>query len=156
MTAAANVTYIRSQQQEDIDDLAGTYRRLMADQSTVDAFVAGSSDEVLECRTRGHRWPFRRTRDGFTGFDDGTGLLINREKCRCCGLVYRVEYWEAIRVSRGHHRYVRVDVKPEYDDGYLAPAGQGYMTRRQIDEALMTASIGTKPLAAIKKAAQGK
>ena len=156
MPKSATVTHLRSIQGEQQDTNAGY---VAADQDTVDEFIHGATDKILECRMRGHRWPFKRARSGFSGFDEGTGRLINREKCGCCGLAWRVEYWEAVRSGKGY-RYERIATQVEYDKpakgkpSYLAPSGKGHITRRQIDETLMTQSLKGMNLTAVKKAAK--
>jgi hypothetical protein len=125
---------------------------------TVLDYVTSASDEVLECRVRGHRWPFAKKRNGFTGYSLSTNLFLNRERCKCCGLAYRLEYWEVTRVSKGHTKFERVAVELEYQNdengnSYLLEPGHGYMGRKQIDEAVMTMSLSNVTVSELKKQA---
>lgn len=126
--------------------------RLVASPDAVQAYVETANDDVLECRVRGHRWPFTKKRKGFTGYSLSTNLFVYRVRCRCCQLVERVEYWEAKRAGKNHTLFERVAVELDYsvvgDDGqrYLLDKGEGHMSRRQLDEAVMTMSLAAKDL----------
>ncbi|WP_224392843.1 hypothetical protein [Pseudonocardia sp. ICBG1293] len=147
---------VRSIQGEQADR-AGVVRPRASDDD-VDAYVDGVSDEVLACRERGrHLFPtIRQAGIHFTGVDE-TGLLLRRLRCGCCRLAVKVEKWEGAQVG-GRTRFRRVASNLEYRVGvdgeqYLAPAGSGFMTPRQVGDSVASKALSGSTLAAVQRAA---
>lgn len=130
-----------------------------ASEDDVDLYVDRVSDEVLACRERGrHLFPtIRQAGIFFTEVDDD-GLFVRRLTCTCCLLAVRVERWEGVR--RGNRtRFARVASNLEYRVGtngelYLAPAGRGHMTPRQIGDSVASKALAGQTLTALRKAAR--
>jgi hypothetical protein len=129
-----------------------------ASEEDVDLYVDRVSDEVLACRERGrHLFPtIRQAGIQFTDVDRD-GLFVRRLTCTCCGLAVKVEKWEGVR-RRGGTRFGRVGSHLEYQtgpdgQGYLAPAGRGHMTARQIGDSVASKALQGQSLAALRKAA---
>jgi hypothetical protein len=134
---------------------------IRASEEDVDLYVDRVSDEVLACRERGrHLFPtIRQAGIQFTDVDRD-GLFVRRLTCTCCGLAVKVEKWEGVR-RRGGTRFSRVGSNLEYRtdaDGqsYLAPAGRGHMTARQIGDSVASKALQGQSLAALRKAATRK
>ena len=130
-----------------------------ASDSDVDQYVDRVSDEVLACRERGrHLFPtIRQAGINFTGVDDD-GLLLRRLTCTCCQLAVKVEKWEGFRGAGRRTRFRRVASNLEYRTGpdgqtYLAPAGRGHMTPRQIGDSVASKALSGQTLAALRRAA---
>lgn len=157
MTQAARVLPFRSAQQEQIEDTTPRERHIASD-VTIAAYVEHASDEVLECRIRGHRWPFTSKPDGFDDYDPATKLFINYTRCRTCKLVWRKEWWQCIGARRGHLEFELVATEPDYKrnpetgEQYLV-TGEGYMPRKKIHAAVMKAAFSNKTAAELRKAA---
>lgn len=118
----------------------------LADEGDVDQYVQRADERVLDCRQRGHSFPpSRRNVMDFTDVDE-SGLLIRRVRCGCCNLADRVEKWD-VRERRGVvTRCVLVSATIHYRtdlDGrtYLAPSGQGRMTRRLVRNSVVTSAF---------------
>ncbi|WP_344411694.1 hypothetical protein [Pseudonocardia ailaonensis] len=130
-----------------------------ASEDDVDLYVDGVSDEVLACRERGrHLFPtIRQAGIHFSEVDD-EGLFIRRLACTCCLLAQRVERWEGVRRG-GRTRFARVASSLVYLTGlngevYLAPAGRGHMTARQIGDSVASKALAGQTLTALRKAAK--
>lgn len=125
----------------------------------VDTYLSKASDDVLVCRERGrHLYPsVSKTGVRFTAVTDD-GLLVRQVFCESCGLAERREFWETI--GRGQNiRYVRLDTTVVYHQGpngqtYLAPAGQGRMTPRMIQSAIVSQAMSGMSVAKVKAAAK--
>ncbi|WP_226360755.1 hypothetical protein [Pseudonocardia sp. ICBG1142] len=155
-SAPASASVVRSIQGEQAARSAGVRPR--ASDDDVDAYVDGVSDEVLACRERGrHLFPtIRQAGIHFTGVDE-TGLLLRRLRCGCCRLAVKVEKWEGAQVG-GRTRFRRVASSLEYRVGadgeqYLAPSGAGFMTPRQVGDAIASKALSGATLAALQRAA---
>ena len=122
------------------------------DQGEVDEYVSQASEAILECRERGRHF-YPKTRPGaplvFVDVTDN-GLLVRELECTICGCAVRVELWEAVRRGRAT-RYRPVANHTTYrrnpnGDQYVAPAGRGRMTAKQVREALATSAMqGVRP-----------
>jgi hypothetical protein len=130
---------------------------IRASDEDVDLYVDRVSDEVLACRERGrHLFPtIRQAGIHFTEVDD-EGLFVRRLTCTCCQLAVKVERWEGVR-QRGRTRFHRVASNLEYRTGpdgqtYLATAGRGRMTTRQIGDSVASKALEGQTLAALRKA----
>lgn len=130
-----------------------------ASDEDVDLYVDRVSDEVLACRERGrHLFPtIRQAGIHFSGLDE-SGLFVRRLTCTCCRLATKVEKWEAVRSGR-RTRFHRVASTLDYsadENGqkYLAPAGRGHMTPRQIGDSVASKALAGQSLAELRKAAQ--
>lgn len=148
---------IRSIQGEQAERSTST--RVRASDDDVDAYVDGASDEVLACRERGrHLFPtIRQAGIHFTGVDD-TGLLLRRLRCGCCRMAVKVEKWEGLQIG-DRTRFRRVTSTLEYrtsDDGqtYLAPTGTGFITPRQVGDAIASQALSGTTLTALHRAAE--
>lgn len=160
MTSAATVLPFRSTQQEFLEETTQRVRHIASD-VTIGAYVEKASDEVLECRLRGHRWPFTRNPDGFDDYDPATDLFLNYTQCKCCKLVWRKEWWQVTGAKRGHLNFELVATQPDYSrnpasgEQYLT-TGEGYMPRKKIHAAVMKAAFTTQTVAQLRKAAINK
>lgn len=126
------------------------------DEGDVDLYVDEASPEVIECRERGrHLWPStREVGIVFTDVDD-LGLFVRRLKCKCCGLAYRNEKWDAVKRG-GTWRYVLVGANVVYKTGakgeqYLAPAGRGHLTSKLVKSSLASKALSGESPAAMRK-----
>lgn len=126
------------------------------DNDDVDAYVDRMPDDVIACRERGRHLmpPIRQAGIRFTDVTDD-GLFVRVLQCTCCGLAYRVEYWEAYRVGR-ETRYRPVAAHLEYRDGpngerYLGPAGYGRMSSKQVKESVASKALAGVTMARIRK-----
>lgn len=144
---------IQGEQQQ---DAAGYVK---ASDEDVDLYVDGVSDEVVACRERGrHLFPtIRQAGIHFAEVDDD-GLFLRRLTCTCCELAVRVEKWEGARRG-GRTRFGRVTSTLEYKTGtkgevYLAPAGRGHMTPRQIGDSVASKALAGQSLTELRKAAK--
>ncbi|WP_093088323.1 hypothetical protein [Pseudonocardia oroxyli] len=141
---------IQGEQQE---DRQGYVR---ASDEDVDLYVDGVSDEVIMCRERGrHLFPTIQQAGIRFAEVDGDGLFIRRLVCTCCDLAVRVEKWEGARRG-GRTRFARVASSLEYRTGakgevYLAPAGRGHMTPRQIGDSVASKALAGQSLAELRK-----
>lgn len=133
-----------------------TAGRLRASDEDVDLYVDRVSDAVLACRERGrHLFPtIRQAGIHFTEVDE-TGLFVRRLVCTCCDLAVRVEKWEGVR-QKSRTRFSRVTSTLEYRTGtngeiYLAPAGRGAMTPRQIGDSVASKALAGESLTALRK-----
>ena len=160
MTARSNVHHLHEPFSIQGEQQASYDAPLWMDDGEVDKYVDSVSEKVLECRERGRHW-FPSIREAGMVFNDVTddGLLIRTLKCKCCGLVQRLEYWEV--VGRGKStRYVFVTARPDYSlvgaDGerYTAPPGGGRIKPRQIRNSLATAALAGQTVTAVRKAAK--
>lgn len=125
----------------------------------LDAYIATASDEILICRERGrHLYPTaRKAGVRFTAMTDD-GMLVRQVWCESCGLAERREFWQ----TRGRGtslRYERVDSKTVYHQGshgerYLAPAGQGRMSSKRVQGAIVSQALSGQSLASVKAAAK--
>lgn len=142
---------IQGEQQKDTD-------LVRASDEDVDLYVDHVSDEVLACRERGrHLFPSIRQAGIHFSDVDSDGLLIRRVTCTSCELAVRVEKWEGAR-QRGRTRFARVASHLEYRTGregqtYLAPAGRGRMTTRQIGDSIASKALQGQSIVALRKAA---
>lgn len=144
-------SHLRSIQAESLTHQDGYVR---ADNDDVDTYVGKVSDEIRECRERGHPWPSSSE----VTFSDVTpeGLLVERVDCPRCGCAYRQRDWEAVRVGRGRYRYQPVGPskiqyqKNQRGETYPAPAGVGHITRRQIAGSVMTNRFAGTSLTEVK------
>lgn len=130
---------------------------LWADDADVDSYVDGASEEVLECRERGHDYP---PTTGTVHFVDVTtdNLLVRDLTCQCCGMAVRQELY-AQRKEGNSYRFTLVTAQVVYREGlngqhYLAPAGRGRITRRQISSSCVTKAFQGQTPAQIRKAAK--
>lgn len=136
-----------------------------ADDAAVERYVANARPEVLECRASGrhdYRSRLRNTARGvldFTGYDEALRLFEIREDCGCCGLAYRIRYYENQGTAR------RPDIKwvgnsaTKYKTGpggerYTLLSGHGRMSPGQVDGAMVNRALSGKTLAEIKKQAR--
>ncbi|SDF15689.1 hypothetical protein [Pseudonocardia oroxyli] len=149
--AASSVLSIQGEQQA--DQQQGYVR---ASDEDVDLYVDGVSDEVIMCRERGrHLFPTIRQAGIRFAEVDGDGLFIRRLVCTCCDLAVRVEKWEGARRG-GRTRFARVASSLEYRTGakgevYLAPAGRGHMTPRQIGDSVASKALAGQSLTELRK-----
>jgi hypothetical protein len=148
---ADDVLSIQGEQQ------AQTAGRVRASDEDVDLYVDRVSDAVLACRERGrHLFPtIRQAGIHFTEVDE-TGLFVRRLVCTCCDLAVRVERWEGVR-QKNRTRFSRVTSTLEYRTGsngeiYLAPAGRGSMTPRQIGDSVASKALAGESITALRKA----
>jgi hypothetical protein len=149
--------HLRSIQAESLTHQDGW---LKADDDDVDAYVGKVSEEIRECRERGHSWPSSST----VTFSDVTpeGLLVERVDCARCGCAYRQREWQGVRQGRSGVRYRPVGPsKVQYQknqDGeiYPAPSGMGHITRRQIAESVVTAKFTGKSLTEVRAEAKAR
>lgn len=129
-----------------------------ASQADVDNYVDNASEEVLACRQRGrHLYPPMNLTTGIDFDDvDDNGLFVRRATCTCCGLVARVERWEA--TGRGNNvRFLLVHAAPEYLQGpngetYLAPPGHGTMPPSQIASSIASKAMKGRSIPELRKA----
>lgn len=143
-----------------ITDRSGAVRSIQGEQAERSTSTrVRASDEVLACRERGrHLFPtIRQAGIHFTGVDD-TGLLLRRLRCGCCRMAVKVEKWEGLQIG-DRTRFRRVTSTLEYrtsDDGqtYLAPTGTGFITPRQIGDAIASQALSGTTLTALHRAAE--
>ena len=151
-SAGLSVVSIQGEQQPD-----GGWVR--ASDEDVDLYVDRVSDEVLACRERGrHLFPTIREAGIHFSEVDSEGLFLRRLVCTCCDLAVRVERWEGVG-RRGRTRFRRVASTLEYRTGrngeeYLAPAGRGHMTARQIGDSVASKALAGQSLAELRRAAR--
>jgi hypothetical protein len=132
-----------------------------ASEEDVDLYVDGVSDEVIMCRERGrHLFPTIRQAGIHFSEVDEEGLFIRRLTCTCCQLAVRVERWEGSRRG-GRTRFARVTSGLVYLSGpngeaYLAPAGRGHMTPRQIGDSVASKALAGQTLTELRKAAKAE
>jgi len=144
------------------EDRSSAYAPMSA--SDVEQYVDSHSDEVVQCRERGrHDFPtVREAAQGPEGFlddyDAELGLFVQRDVCRCCGLVERKTHWQAVkrgkrtewfRVGRpvlDYHRQARIK-----GESYAAPVGLGVMRPTQVMNAVATRVMAGQSAAALRK-----
>jgi hypothetical protein len=129
-----------------------------AEEVDVLEYMDSASDGVAACRERGRHLyaPTRGSERVFTDFTD-EGYLVSRKPCTSCNLVYRLEYWHAIR--RGARTILEfISARPDYKKGpdgemYTLKPGHGKITPRQARAALVQKEVGNKTPAQLKKEA---
>lgn len=127
----------------------------VADQGSVDDFVAGATDEILACRDGNHAFPPRsRSQMVFTEMD-GDGLYCRRVECRSCQCVDKVEKWEPVgrgRTVRWHFIGSALSYKTGPNgERYVMKTGMGRALKKQIREAMATMALQGQTPASIKK-----
>ena len=134
------------------------------DDEDVAEYLEGVGPEVVDCRERGrHDIPTTNEVDVvFTGVTSD-GLFIRKLKCKSCGLAQRIELWEGRRVRRGRRMVTQfglVSSRPDYSlrgpngERYLAPAGWGRMSAKQVRNAVVSKRMGDADLTALRKQLQ--
>ncbi len=127
-----------------------------ADPSTVDAYVATASDEVLECRSAGHSFPISRRRFHLDYFDANLELFVAKARCTCCRSAERTTWYRPVKVGRGGRggwRFEEVAAeltgyRPNPDTGevYTVAPGAGRMRRRDVRSAIATLALSDMTL----------